>query len=101
MKIYSALNPTDAHIICELLKSHDIACVVHGADLFGLQGELPLGEATEPYIWLFDDGLYEKANQIIMQYREPSHRADWRCKRCGEDNGAEFDICWNCGTNAE
>ena len=101
MKVYIATNPTEAHIVCELLKSNGIACEVHGADLFGLQGELPLGETTEPYIWLFDDKLQGKASEIIAQFKQPSHRGDWRCTLCGEDNGTQFDICWNCGRNAD
>ena len=100
MKIYSASNPTEAHIICEFLKAHDIACEVHGMDLFGLQGELPLGESTEPYIWLFDDNHHDQAIKIIEQFRQRSTHSDWCCSYCGEDNGAQFDLCWNCGANA-
>ena len=39
MKIFSASNPTEAHIICGLLESENIACEVRGEDLFGLKGK--------------------------------------------------------------
>jgi hypothetical protein len=25
----------------------------------------------------------------------------WRCSKCGETIGKEFDICWNCGTHRD
>ena len=37
MKTFSASNPTEAHIICGLLESENIACEVRGEDLFGLK----------------------------------------------------------------
>ena len=40
MKIFSASNPTEAHIICGLLESENIACEVRGEGLFGLKGFL-------------------------------------------------------------
>lgn len=39
MKIFSAANPTEAHIICGLLESEKIACEVRGEGLFGLKGK--------------------------------------------------------------
>jgi len=54
MKIYSASNPPEAHIVCELLKSQDISCEVRGEGIFGLQGEVPFGENSEPYVWLLE-----------------------------------------------
>ncbi len=42
MKIYIAKNPAEAHIVCELLKTEQIACEVRGEGMFGLKGELPL-----------------------------------------------------------
>ena len=51
MKIFSASNPTEAHIICGLLESENIACEVRGEGLFGLKGEyfrLGLGQKDFP-----------------------------------------------------
>ncbi|GAK85004.1 hypothetical protein JCM19238_2584 [Vibrio ponticus] len=47
MKIFSAANPPQAHIVCELLRANGITCEVRGEGIFGLQGEVPFGEASE------------------------------------------------------
>lgn len=101
MKVFVASNPTDAHILCELLKQASIACDVRGEALFGLRGELPLNEDTAPYIWLYDPQQLTAARAIIDDYLQPvneQHRADWRCRQCGELNEAQFGACWRCGT---
>ncbi|MEZ9549197.1 putative signal transducing protein, partial [Vibrio crassostreae] len=54
MKIFSASNPTEAHIICGLLESENISCEVRGEGLFGLKGEIPFTEETDPYVWLYE-----------------------------------------------
>lgn len=25
----------------------------------------------------------------------------WRCPNCGQPNGSNFDLCWNCGTGSD
>lgn len=100
MKIYIAHNPTDAHLLCELLKQAHIQCEVRGEGLFGLRGELPLSEDTEPYIWLLDEAQHAKAQAIIADYQRPLSAQDtqpWRCTYCGEVNEGQFAICWQCG----
>ncbi len=41
MKIFSASNPTEAHILCGLLQQQGIDAEVRGEGIFGLRGELP------------------------------------------------------------
>ena len=65
MKIFSASNPTEAHIICGLLESENIACEVRGEGLFGLKGEIPFTEETDPYVWLYEPELASKALSLI------------------------------------
>lgn len=100
MKIFVASNPTDAHILCELLKQTGIACDVRGEALFGLRGELPLNEDTAPYIWLYDVSRVIEAQRIIDDYLRPANDlgADsWQCQHCGEMNEAQYGACWRCG----
>lgn len=101
MKIYSASNPPEAHIVCELLKSQDISCEVRGEGIFGLQGEVPFGENSEPYVWLFDPDKCNQANEIIDQFRTTQNGSDWHCSQCGEINESQFGVCWQCGTAAD
>ncbi|USD66263.1 DUF2007 domain-containing protein [Vibrio sp. SCSIO 43136] len=103
MKIYIAATPPEAHIVCELLKSRDIRAEVRGEGLFGLQGELPFGEDSEPYVWLFDTERELAAQSIINEFQAKQTTAapDWRCRQCNEWIEAQFSICWNCGQALE
>ena len=49
MKLFVAQNPPQAHILCELLLSHNIQVEVRGEGMFGLQGELPMDDSSLPY----------------------------------------------------
>ncbi len=69
MKIFIARNPTEAHIVCELLRSEHVACEVRGEGLFGLQGELPFGDDTDAYIWLLNTYHEKKAVTIVQEYQ--------------------------------
>ena len=70
MKIFSASNPTEAHIICGLLESENIACEVRGEGLFGLKGEIPFTEDTDPYVWLYEPEQANKARVIVNEYQK-------------------------------
>ncbi|EEX91839.1 hypothetical protein VIOR3934_06174 [Vibrio orientalis CIP 102891 = ATCC 33934] len=98
MKVFSAVTPTEAHIICELLKSQSIDCEVRGEGIFGLQGEIPFGESSEPYIWLFDQRDSAKASEIIREFQSEQEKQDWQCDQCGEQNEGQFGACWQCGS---
>ncbi|AXN31038.1 putative signal transducing protein [Vibrio coralliilyticus] len=98
MKIFTANNPPEAHIVCELLKSNRIPCEVQGEGMFGLQGEVPFGENSQPYIWLLDSKMRNQASAIIEQYMQQTLiGSEWQCEECGEANEAQFAICWQCG----
>ncbi|ARC92655.1 hypothetical protein B6A42_11980 [Vibrio coralliilyticus] len=98
MKIFTANNPPEAHIVCELLKSNQIQCEVRGEGMFGLQGEVPFGENSQPYVWLLDIKMQNHASAIIEQYMQQGQfGSEWQCEECGETNEAQFAICWQCG----
>ncbi|MDN3701445.1 DUF2007 domain-containing protein [Vibrio artabrorum] len=101
MKIFSASNPTEAHIICGLLESENIACEVRGEGLFGLKGEIPFTEDTDPYVWLCEPEMTDKARLIVSEYQKQQDSIiyeEWRCRKCHEINEAQFGSCWQCGT---
>ncbi|CCN50415.1 conserved hypothetical protein [Vibrio nigripulchritudo MADA3029] len=100
MKLYSASLPTEAHIVCELLKAQGVDVEVRGEGLFGLQGELPFGSDTEPYIWLLNEYQYDKAKTIVDAYLNQSENREqpnWCCPECDEWIEAQFGACWKCG----
>ncbi|KLN63105.1 MULTISPECIES: DUF2007 domain-containing protein [Vibrio] len=100
MRIYSASTPTEAHIVCELLKSCHIECEVRGEGVFGLQGEVPFGESSEPYIWLLNHSQIIQANAVIKEFRNAQIGSNWNCSNCGESNESQFGACWQCGETA-
>ncbi len=104
MKIFIAKNPAEAHIVCELLRTEQIQCEVRGEGLFGLKGELPFGDDTDPYIWLFAPEQQMKAAGIVDDYQrqaQPNHYKDWYCPHCSEINEGQFGACWRCGHQIE
>ncbi|MBD1576725.1 DUF2007 domain-containing protein [Vibrio sp. S11_S32] len=98
MKIYSASNPIEAHIVCGLLQSQGIEAKVYAEDLFSLKGEIPFSNETDPYIWLLHQQDESQARTIISDYEtQPVEYApDWQCDTCGEMVEAQFSLCWNC-----
>ena len=100
MKVYSAATPTEAHIVCELLKSQSINCEVRGEGVFGLQGEIPFGESSEPYVWLVETEKLSTAQSTIRQFLDTQEGDDWQCVDCGETNEPQFGACWQCGATA-
>ncbi|MEZ9592438.1 hypothetical protein BCT04_14805 [Vibrio breoganii] len=103
MKLFVAQNPPQAHILCELLLSHNIQVEVRGEGMFGLQGELPMDDSSLPYLWLIDHHKQEQAKEVIAEFeRKGSHskNSEWRCAECGEVNEGQFALCWQCGSVA-
>lgn len=99
MKVYIAANPTEAHIICELLKHHDIEAEVRGDSLFGLKGELPFTQESDPFIWLYDLDKLQQAKDVIAEFEQRALVLPrWQCDSCGESNEGQFSICWNCSS---
>ncbi|MBR9788958.1 MAG: DUF2007 domain-containing protein [Vibrionaceae bacterium] len=104
MKIFIAKNPAEAHIVCELLKIEQVHCEVRGEGLFGLKGELPFGDDTDPYVWLLAEEQHMKAKAIVDAYQkqaQPNTNQDWTCPKCSEINEGQFGACWRCGYHIE
>jgi hypothetical protein len=53
-------------------------------------------------VWLVDDSWYARASKVIELFIQKSNdkavsSEDWICVECSEQNGAAFDVCWQCG----
>ncbi len=96
MKIFSAANPVEAHIVCELLKSHGVLAKVHAEHTFSLKGEIPFTQDSDPYVWLEEDIHLKKAKRLIAEYEQQECGPDWLCPQCGENVENQFSVCWNC-----
>ena len=80
-----------------LLAAEGIAAEVRNQHLGSVMGEIPFFE-TWPQLWVKNDLDYDRALQLIGEDASAeSPAADWRCRRCGEENEGQFAVCWNCG----
>ncbi|GGX56936.1 putative signal transducing protein [Saccharospirillum salsuginis] len=79
-----------------LVESVGIGCELHNEYAGGGMGELaPID--TWPELWVVDDRDYDRAVQLIDEAQARGAGEDWFCGRCGERNGASFEVCWACG----
>ncbi|AWF83007.1 hypothetical protein BTJ40_20500 [Microbulbifer sp. A4B17] len=60
----------------------------------GATGELAPNQVW-PELWLERDRDLERAQQVLAEAEV--EQKNWLCTACGEDNGAAFDFCWQCG----
>ena len=82
-----------------LLESEGIPCQIRNEYLGGIAGEMPLQEIW-PELWIINDIDYDRAKQLIDNaIADESPHADWKCRKCGEENEGQFAACWNCGTS--
>ena len=96
IKVYSASDPADAHLVAAILDGHGIAAIVQGEALWSARGELPLSPGSAPSVWVADDGDAERARSVIETEHgrpNPTH-----CEKCGYDlQGLSEPRCPECG----
>ncbi len=99
VEVYSADDLMDAEHIQRVLAEEGVTAKVVGASLHSISGKLPVQLAT-PRLWVHEED-FVRGRQIIelakQKQRERSQtRSSWKCVSCGEENGADFEICWSC-----
>ena len=95
-KVYTAIGPTQAHVVKDLLELEGIEAVVQGEEVFSALGGVPF---SYPSVWIANDEDLEHAEEVIadFEYDEGADRATWVCPDCGEEHEQQFDVCWSCG----
>ncbi len=83
VKVYSASDPADAHVVVAILDGHGIAAVVQGESLWGARGALPITADSAPSVWVADDAIAERARQVIQTEHGPPNPT--HCENCGYD----------------
>lgn len=97
IRIYTAANLQDAHLLLGLLHVSGIDARILNASAQGALGEIPLA-AAYPEIWLVQARDTERARQVLATFERPAPALPPRiCPACGEENPATFETCWNCG----
>jgi len=101
IKIYTADNLQDAHLLLGLLGVSGIDARILNASAQGALGEIPFS-AAYPEIWLVHARDAERARQVLTTFEQPTlGTRPVICHGCGEENPVSFEICWNCGAATE
>lgn len=96
VKIYSTMNPVEAHMVKFLLANNDIGAIVDNDELNFFFGLVAARDAMAE-IWV----PKEQAEKAVNLLRERS-AIDLKnldlspCPACGTDNCGLFDYCWKC-----
>jgi hypothetical protein len=97
-RVWSGGSLPDTTHFKNVLEHEGIACLIKNCELGGGVGDLPVFDAA-PELWILDDDHEARAVRLLRDSSRPAvHGALWRCARCGEDNEAQFAVCWNCGS---
>lgn len=97
-RVYSTDDRIQAGYIHSALENRNIHSWIKNNNLSGAIGELPPIECW-PEVWIHDDQDYQLAKEIINELTRPKNftATAWEC-RCGENIEAQFQICWQCGS---
>ncbi len=100
-KIYSASNLMEAQIVLDLLEHAYIPAQLFNQHAQGGIGDIPFTHAY-PEVWVIRDDDFERGKRIVKSYEKtPTATGFIHCSACGEENPANFELCWKCGSGLE
>ena len=100
-KIYSANDLLEAHIVLNLLEHAFIPAKLFNQYAQGAAGDIPFVHAY-PEVWIIRDEDYERSKRIVQSYEQATPKTDnIYCSQCGEENPANFQLCWKCDAGLE
>jgi len=68
IKIYTAQNPIEAHLLKGFLENHDIPASVQGEDLYAIRGGIQMTPDTLPSVWILEDVHLEQAKELVVEF---------------------------------
>jgi hypothetical protein len=97
LRLYTAANLPDAHVLRQMLAHADIEAHVFNENAQSGMGEIPFTSAW-PEVWLARPGDVTRAREIVRAFERPAvPSTDAFCPACHECNPGNFELCWNCG----
>jgi Putative prokaryotic signal transducing protein len=95
-RVYTAHALLDAYLVRDLLIHAGTAARVLNEHARSGLGEIPF-DAAQPQVWIDRDEDEQRALALV---REFEHRRTIQgvvyCRACGEENPANFELCWKC-----
>jgi hypothetical protein len=96
-RFYIALNRFDAYLLLHRLQHAGIAAHVFNEHMQSIVGDVP-PDVAQPQVWLENSGDRPRAEQELAAMRsERAQTGSIHCRDCGEENPANFELCWKCG----
>ncbi|MGK4476426.1 DUF2007 domain-containing protein [Aeromonas molluscorum] len=91
--LYRASHSLEAHALKGALEVEGIPVRLSGEGLAGAIGELPVDLLQVTLLVREQDR--SRAGGVIERYQQRQGNG-WLCGQCGEENEANFEICWRC-----
>lgn len=95
--VFLAGSLTEAELLKERLRQSGITAIIKNRELQGALGELPL--TLLPEVCVVDERDVERALEEVAALENSGRTLlgpDIACPACGEDNPANFELCWKC-----
>jgi hypothetical protein len=96
-RVYVAHAQLDAYLMRDLLTHSGIVAHIFNEHARSGFGEIPF-EAAQPQVWVARDEDVPHALTLVREFeRRRAIRGVVYCRACGEENPANFELCWKCG----
>jgi len=97
-RLFVASHLAEAYLVYGLLTHLGLRASVMNEYSQGALGELPPTD-IHPEVWIEDPRDMERARQVVQEYeRRQTDITGCRCRACGEESPAGFELCWNCSS---
>jgi hypothetical protein len=98
-RFYIGLNRFDAYLLLHRLQHAGVVAHIFNEHMQSIVGDVP-PEVAQPQVWLERPADRQRAERVLAALQsERRQSGNVRCSACGEDNPANFELCWRCGAN--
>ncbi|HXX82780.1 MAG TPA: DUF2007 domain-containing protein [Casimicrobiaceae bacterium] len=98
-RFYTALNRFDAYLLLHRLQQAGVAAHVFNEHMSSIVGDVP-PDVAQPQVWLDDARDRARAEAVLAALAaERASTGSVRCRKCSEENPANFELCWSCGAS--
>ena len=96
-RFYTALNRFDAYLLLHRLQQVGVAAHVFNEHMSSIVGDVP-PDVAQPQVWLENARDRPRAEAVLAALAaERTSTGTVSCRKCNEENPANFEICWRCG----
>ena len=101
--LHRASDRMEASLLAHALESAGIRAKLAGGGSTWFFGAFGPNENLHTDLWVEQDDV-ARGRDVIEEFRRKAEEASphpassWACIECGEANGPNFEVCWNCET---